>query len=667
MTTPGTSILRRAGAAVGATALVAAGVLAAPAALADTSAVSYAEARILSGSLVGADLDGVVALDAAIATNDGSQPTQVSKDPLGATVLDTVRVTDPDGIQLSSDEIDSGVIGQYAEARADGISLAAAGAVTSDGGIGVGEVGDGPGTNLTVDLDSAVSTGYADVLTDLGLTLDAVAAQARAELTTASGDYRLTGATLVFSSPAIADLSQKVDSALDTVDGSLVELGSDDGTIGLAVDRVLDPVLAAIDSSADVSVVIDADVRSAVESLLRDAYGDGTVRFNLEDGTVSVDLDAVHGGTLNNLPPNTELLSADVMGPVLNRIADTVDTLADQIVDRVRAALGDATVSVTAGLDLLTSQGTTQQEVCQLIDVPILGDVLGEDGLVDDLLGGGGLLGGGTDGGLLGGGGGVLGGLLGKGIAQGPTGKDIIGWTTETVCQLVDVALPSLQSTVDVRVDGTVDDLIDGTASTATANVSLLGGTVNAALNTGLVVDAIGDGLLDGLFGDDGTIDGLIEALDSGLVLPAETGLLGDASVYDVLTDVLSVRVNVQETATTDTGSMFTQTAVRISALGGVGSLDVAAATVGPNVEAVDPGCTVNCGPGGEDPDCVTNCGGGGTTPTGTGPGGLALTGVGIAMLIQVILALLACGAALAYAGYRRSHPKVSAEEPAQV
>jgi hypothetical protein len=408
-------------------------------------------------------------------------------------------------------------------------------------------------------------------------------------------------------------------------------------------------------------------VRSAVESLLRDAYGDGTVRFNLEDGTVSVDLDAVHGGTLNNLPPNTELLSADVMGPVLNRIADTVDTLADQIVDRVRAALGDATVSVTAGLDLLTSQGTTQQEVCQLIDVPILGDVLGEDGLVDDLLGGGGLLGGGTDGGLLGGGGGVLGGLLGKGIAQGATGKDIIGWTTETVCQLVDVALPSLQSTVDVRVDGTVDDLIDGTASTATANVSLLGGTVNAALNTGLVVDAIGDGLLDGLFGDDGTIDGLIEALDSGLVLPAETGLLGDASVYDVLTDVLSVRVNVQETATTDTGSMFTQTAVRISALGGVGSLDVAAATVGPNVEAVDPGCTVNCGPGGEDPDCVTNCGGGGTTPTGTGPGGLALTGVGIAMLIQVILALLACGAALAYAGYRKTHPKVSAEEPAQV
>lgn len=658
MTTPGTSILRRAGAAVGATALVAAGVLAAPAALADTSTVSYAEARILSGSLAGADLDGVVALDAAIATNDGSQPTQVSKDPLGATVLDTVRVTDPDGIQLSSDEIDAGVIGQYAEARPDGISLAAAGAVTSDGGIGVGEVGDGPGTNLTVDLDSAVSTGYADVLTDLALTLDAVAAQARAELTTASGDYRLTGATLTFSSPAISDLSQKVDSALDTVDGSLVELGSDDGTIGLAVDRVLDPVLAAIGSSADVSVVIDADVRSAVESLLRDAYGDGTVRFNLENGTVSVDLDAVHGGSLNNLPPNTELLSAEVMGPVLNRIADTVDTLADQIVDRVRAALNDATVSVTAGLDLLTSQGTTQQEVCQLIDVPILGDVLGEDGLVDDLVGG---VTGGTGGGLLGGGGGVLGGLLGKGVAQGPTSKDIIGWTTDTVCQLVDVALPSLRSTVDVRVNGTVDDLIDGTASSATANVSLLGGTVNAALNTGLVVDAVGDGLLDGLFGDDGTIDRLIDALDTGLVSPAETGLLGDASVYDVLTDVLSVRVNVQETATTDTGSMFTQTAVRISALGGVGSLDVAAATVGPNVEAVDPGCTVNCGPGGEDPDCVTNCGGG-TTPTATGPGGLALTGVGIAMLIQVILALLACGAALAYAGYRKSHPKVSAD-----
>ena len=50
---------------------------------------------------------------------------------------------------------------------------------------------------------------------------------------------------------------------------------------------------------------------------------------------------------------------------------------------------------------------------------------------------------------------------------------------------------------------------------------------MTAALNTGLVVDAIGDGLLDGLFGDDGTIDRLIEALDTGLVVPAETGLQG--------------------------------------------------------------------------------------------------------------------------------------------
>ncbi len=113
---------------------------------------------------------------------------------------------------------------------------------------------------------------------------------------------------------------------------------------------------------------------------------------------------------------------------------------------------------------------------------------------------------------------------------------------------------------------------------------------------------------------------------------------------------------------------MFTQTAVRVSVLGGTASLDVAAATVGPNVtDVVDPGCTVNCGPG--DPGtCVTNCtpgnpgDPGNPVPTGMNPGGLAMTGVGIAMLIQFVLALLVAGAILAYAGYRKNHPGPLAE-----
>ena len=647
----------RAGGAIAALALGMAGLVASPAA-ADTPPVAYAEARILAGSLLGANLDGIVALDPAVATNNGSQPTQVAADPLGATVLDAVTVDAPDGIHVDAgDGIDAGAVSQYAEARANGVSIAAAGAVGDDGAVGAGSLGSGPGGDLSIDLDSVLDQSASSVLTDLSLTLDAVAAEARANLSVASGDYRLAGAVLTMSSPAISDLTQKVSAALDEVDGSLSDLTDESGAIGIAVDRILDPVLRVIGSSADVSVAIDADVRGTVESMLRDVYGDGSVSFNLEDGTVSIDLAALSGGELNDLPPGTELIDGAVLGPVLASITSTVDTLADQIVDRVRAALNDATVTVTAGLDLLSSPGTTQTEQCHLIDVPILGDVLGGDG---GLLGGdGGLLGG--NGGLLGGsggsGGGLLGGLLGKSVGHPALGKDIIGWTTDTVCELVETALPDLRSTVNVRIAGTVDDLTDGTAATATASVSLLGGTVAANVDTDLLVDAVGDGLASGLLGDGGAIDRLTTALQTGLVQPAQVGLLGDGGVADLLSKALSVKVNLQETATGPTGSMFTQTAVRVSVLDGAATLDVAAATVGPNVESVDPGCVVNCGPGGPgDPDCVTNCGPG-TTPTGTGPGGLAMTGIGIAMLLQLVLGLLAAGAILAYAGYRKRHP----------
>jgi len=93
----------------------------------------------------------------------------------------------------------------------------------------------------------------------------------------------------------------------------------------------------------------------------------------------------------------------------------------------------------------------------------------------------------------------------------------------------------------------------------------------------------------------------------------------------------------------------------------GLATVNLAAATVGPNVTTVvDPGCTVNCGP--TDPGCTVNCGPGNPgdpgTPITTAGDRLATTGVGIATLIAVILALLAAGAYMAREGYRKNHPQ---------
>ena len=190
------------------------------------------------------------------------------------------------------------------------------------------------------------------------------------------------------------------------------------------------------------------------------------------------------------------------------------------------------------------------------------------------------------------------------------------------------------------------------------ADVRILG--ISTDLDLDVLLGDLGSTLLDGLFDGDGAVADLIAALNSGLVHPATEGLLGtgDGTIGDALRDVLSIKVNIQELSLASSrgmaaaaGQIFTQTAVRVSVVGSsVATVNLAQASVGPNItriideDCLDPnGCDV----GGE---TVTPPGGGG------GGGSLAFTGIGIATLLAVILALLAAGAYLVRESYRRNH-----------
>lgn len=623
---------RRIGGIVVAAALGASIALAAPlAASAETPSagipVSHAEGQFLSGNLAGIDVGTVAAIGAAIAKNTGNQALQVSRAGwLGSS----------DGLQLDLGSwLDAGAIQQYAQADRNGASMGASGAIGNDGTFGVGSVGNGSAGDLKVDLDGLLDAKYASILTDLRLSLDAVSARATAELTSASGEYRIAGANLTLTSPAIADLKGKVASALLVVDNSLLDLSSRDGELALAVGRILNPLIAPTGSGVTVDVTISHDIDAAVQSLLIDAYGNGAVRFNLQTGEVTIDLEALIGSNLNDLPPNTELLSGPVLTATLQSIANTVTSLADQIVARVTAELRNATVTVHAGLDVLTPQAGQQQTVCTDVQVPIIGDIV--------------------TGGILGG---ILGGLGTK------TEQGIVGYTVNTVCDVVTSVLPSLHSTVAVDIRGTVGQLVNGTAAQADAAVSLLGGTVNANVNLEAVIGGLGKSLFGGLFGTGGSVSALTRALDGGLVGPAITGLMGPTSIDGILNDLLSVKVNVQELE----NGMFTETAVRVAVLGGEpATVNVAKATVGPNASTVTPtpGCTSNCGTSTPDP-CVLFCGF--ELPTlsiAAGSGGnLAMTGFGIGTLIAIVLALLAAGAFLAREGYRQKKAATGTTSP---
>jgi hypothetical protein len=639
--------------------------LAAPlSASAEDMPASYAEGQFLSGTLLGMDLDRVIALDSAEARNDGTQPTQTSKDPLDADVLEDYEVAPEESPQVEiGDVMQIGPVAQYAEANADGSSFGASGAVADDGAIGVGEDTSTPPANATFDLESLLGPEFASTLADLKLELGAIAASASGDLTVASGDYSLGNAYLTFSSPAIADLTPKVNTALQEVQNVLNELVGPNGNLIDDVNELLvgiDPLLNLAGASANVSATIDTgDLQAIVQSVLEKEYGSGAVTFDLETGDVRVDLAALLGGDLNNLPENTELLSEEIVTQILSGITSTVSTIADQVVEKVEAALNDATVDIHADLSTNVAQSPIVQEVCELVNTVVTTPVLGEVSLLDEIEAlANGLVGNLTDG--------VADELGDFVFDENGAVMQIVGFVNqtvqETVCDTTSTPVAPLTTSVALDVTATVDQLLNGVAANATADIEVLG--IPASLSLSGLLDDLGGSLLDGLFDSDSAISDLIAALDTTLVQPAIDGLLGAGigTVGTALTDVLSVVVNIKETSLASAsgmavaaGSMFTQTAVRVSVVGSqLATLNLAQATVGPNITTVvdDP----------EDPD---GPGGPGTPGGGGGAGGgnLAYTGIGIATLIAVILALLAAGAYLVRESYRRNHPVVTTIE----
>jgi len=591
---------------------------------------STASGQFLSGSVGSINLARLAALQAASVQNSGSQSMQVSRDPLGVSALGATLINDPTGLQLNLGQvIDLGAANQYAQASNDGTSMASSGAVNNDGGIGVGKVGSAVDGNATVDLDSLLGTKYASVIGDLKLSAQAVSAQATGALTKASGSYDLAGLTLTLTSPAIAGLTSRVDSALAPLDAQIASLDGPTGKLAGAVSSVvtgINPILNLGGADASVNAAVAVNLPAAVAPLLTGTYGDNGVSFNLQTGVVTVDLATLLGGDINSEPAGTEVLSDTVVNKILNAITTTINTLAGQIVTTAENALDNAAVNVDATLNTSTAQAPLLGQTC----------VSNTTGVTT--------------------GGGLLGGLLG-----GTTG----GLLNGLLCTPTTSLLPALKTNLAVHIHGTVDQLVSGTAPAATAAATVLG--IPVAVNLNSLTTGVGNILHSDLLTNASGTAGLSNALDTNLVDPAVTGLLGSGtSVDSALTKVLSVKLNNQSVS----GGTFTETALNVTALpdgtNSLATVKLASASVGPNATTIvptDPGSPSNPGDPGTptSPANPSNPGGPTTsgnpsTPTTTAAlGDLAFTGTGIAGLVGAILALLAAGAYLVREGYRRN------------
>ena len=637
---------------------------------ATSTPVATADAQFLSGTLLGTDLGNVASLQGAHAEAGPNDSTMTQKDPLEAKALNTVQVGDGSSSQTSvGGVVQVGAVGQYATAAKTGKSAAETGGVQKDGGVGIGQDQSVPGGDATVDLSKLLGSGFASNIADLKVAIGAVAAQAVSDGQNASGDYSLAGVDLKFTSPAISKLIEKVNTALDSVSNRLSNLDGSDGALVADLNKALiriNPALNLLGGNAHVTASIDTgDLKSLVQNLLTTQYGSDGVTFDLETGVVTLNLEKLLGKNLNDLAPGTELVDASILNPVLNSVTTKVSGIADQVVNAVKDSLNNATITLHADLSQNVAQAPLVQNICKLVDkviqvptqvvqqvtiqVPVI------NGVPLPVVNGVPQLNGVP----------VTGSLLGKVTGTltyvtqtvNQTVTKLVDQTvTQNVCSDVSTPLPALTTSLTANIAGTVNEFLTGAGVHATATAKVLGVTVPVNLNG--VIGNIAGSLNGQLFDSDSAVTDLVNALNTGLVDPAVQGLTGQSNSVAQLADVLSIKVNNQDVS----NGTFTETAVEVRVLpgltgglgtalraatgGSVAQINLARASVGPNVV---PGEV-----GGVDTTPPPTDGNPGTTAGNIAR--LATTGVGIAALVAAVLALLAAGAYLVRESYRRNH-----------
>ena len=358
--------------------------------------------RMLTGTLLGTDLDPVAAIDGITVDNlapaltssatTSGVPTDLGFDAwstdLALSVLSGLDVGA--GIPLPFDS-DTGSYTQYGRATSDGLSVGASGAVTTATG-GLASLDD-PGSAMprlaTLQLSTLIGSALPGLgvdsadLADAGLRIGTVGAIAELDScgTLWSGaapgadlarDYLVQDLGLALTSATVTDVAAELRASIADLETTLDAL-SPAGTaitgpaltaVQSEVASILDLDLLGVDISLasldGATVDVDVDLDPVVDAVSGELT-DGIVTIDLTTGLVHADLaalfDEAYGssGGLNGLPANTSVLTAPVLAELSTRagvlFTDFVDLTLQPALD---AALEAATVTVVLDATLRT-------------------------------------------------------------------------------------------------------------------------------------------------------------------------------------------------------------------------------------------------------------------------------------------------------------------------
>jgi hypothetical protein len=338
-----------------------------------------AEGLLLSGGGL-VNLDTIAELEGAYTS---FPPEEELNAPIDVTALGAIDLGL--GVQLfgGSDVLTLGAVGQYSRSDVTG-AYAASGAISDDGAILAG-----PGAPTTVALAPVLDDlGLEDLVSDLSLELGAVAASAtatRGATVTPVGDYLISSGAVTLTAPALGDTAAALDAELADASAAINALAADGGPIDGTVDGLLggidaileDLLLGLVDLvGPEVTTTLAVDLGSALDTVADDPFVSGPLTLTLSTGEVIIDLDQLYA--LNDLAPNTELLSDGALNPTIAAALDDILTV------QLPAAIGDVLDDVlnTTELDIDITAGVEGPLGADLGDLEI-----SVDGTLGGLLG----------------------------------------------------------------------------------------------------------------------------------------------------------------------------------------------------------------------------------------------------------------------------------------
>ncbi|MFE6645629.1 Ig-like domain-containing protein [Nocardioides sp. NPDC057772] len=315
-----------------------------PAAHAEQGDSSQSSAQFLSGSLLaGLDLSAVAGIDGAQAQHtDGSDPSAPTVDDadLDVTALNTIGLSLP-GVDVSlGDLLQLEAITQRATAEDNAISSSNTGTASAS-------------------LDLTALLGKTQALDAASLDLGAVESSARLEPDPANPgqwivtrDYSIARATLDLHSPVIGDIGTTTNQA---VAGLNTQVNGLSDVIETAVNGSVNQIINLVGgatgtASTNTIVTVNSRIDEQINQVLSSPLSTDLVTIDPLTGRVTVNL--AGGIDLNNLPPNSTLLSPEVMQQVSADVATLLSQLQSNLNDVITNAYDYIDISITSNTTL---------------------------------------------------------------------------------------------------------------------------------------------------------------------------------------------------------------------------------------------------------------------------------------------------------------------------